>query len=131
MPSMVIRDEVQRERALFLLQNLDITKPKVIEWSDYRKPRSISQNKLYHKWVDILGDHFGYEKEEMKEELMIAFLPAEGRVVKNGLDGSEREFLTTTKLKTDSMSAYLDAIDRFAIQNGVNLPHPQDLQKNW
>lgn len=122
----IIRDPQHLAQIAALIAGLDVTKPKVVEIKQYRKKRTLSQNALYHKWVGILCDHFGYEHDEMCEELKRELLPPEGRYFKVGIDGSEREFRTTTKLTTKPMGEYMTAIDRFAAQHGVILPHPED-----
>ena len=127
----IISGEEQRKRALYIIEHLSIEFPMKVTIEKHVKKRSLSQNALYHKWIDILGDHFGYERDEMAEELKRMFVPAQGRVTKKALDGGIREFCTTTKLNTAEMKEYMNAIDRFAAQNNVILPHPEDLQRHY
>ena len=123
----IIRDEELRQNAIDVLASLDLSRPYVMEVKHYVKKRTLSQNALYHKIKDILANEFGYEVDEMHEELKRIFLPASGRKIKVGLDGVEREYLTTKTLNTSEFKDYLDAIYRFGSKNGIFLPHPDDL----
>ena len=69
--------------------------------------RSSQQNKFY--WsvvVEILGNHFGYEPEEMHEALKFKFLQQHG--------GTLPTVKSTTKLSTMEFADYIDKIMRWA-----------------
>ena len=66
-------DEIRRNNALEFIQNMPIDKNKVVVIGDAKKHRSLLQNSLWHKWVQILGDEAGYTFEEMKVALKREF----------------------------------------------------------
>jgi len=73
-----------------------------------RHARSLNQNSFY--WavvVEILGQHFGYEPEEMHEALKFKFLKKH--------EGSDLVTVgSTAKLSTVEFGEYLDKIIRWA-----------------
>jgi len=93
--------------------------------SKARKARSQEQNRYY--WgvvVKMLGDHFGYELEEMHSELKRKFNPRPSR-----LDPSETFGGTTTKLSTVEFNDYLDRIVRWAaMEYQVVIPDPSEVE---
>jgi len=75
-----------------------------------RHQRSLSQNKYY--WgviIEILSDNFGYEKEEMHEELKRKFNPKPSRIDYDKTFGG-----STAKLSTAEFTEYIDGIVRWA-----------------
>lgn len=87
-----------------------------------RKPRSRNENNYYFGVVvAMLGEHFGYEKEEMHEALKMLFLkvvrPSKPTTVKS-----------TTDLSTVEMEEYLSKIRMWAsVEWGVNIPEPNEV----
>jgi hypothetical protein len=83
-----------------------------------RNNRTLSQNAYY--WgvvIEILGQHFGYEPEEMHEEMKRKFNPIHSKIdLEESFGGS------TTKLSTVEFSDYLDKVMRFATENGIYIP---------
>lgn len=73
-----------------------------------RKSRTLSQNAYYFGVViEILGQHFGYEPDEMHEALKLKFL-------KKHEDSDLVTVGSTTKLTTAEFGEYLDKIIRWA-----------------
>ena len=73
-----------------------------------RNLRSLSQNKYY--WgviIEILSDHFGYEKEEMHEALKF-------KLLKKHEDTDLVTVGSTAKLSTAEFTEYIDEIIRWA-----------------
>jgi hypothetical protein len=86
--------------------------------------RSTQQNALYWKWLSIMGDHFGYTKDEMHEELAARFL---GIVERKTIGGHKiMEPRSTATLKTKEFSDYMDMIHALAVQQDIRLPKPQE-----
>ena len=125
----IIRNQSLLDRVIRVMTMLSLDEIWLVTIEKYSPKRSDSQNNFYWKWVDILGNHCGYNKEEMSTELKRLFLPATGRTVKIGLDGKARDFHTTTTLSKAEFAHYMDAIDRFAAEHGLVLPYPQDAQR--
>lgn len=86
--------------------------------------RTDRQNRYY--WgviVEILGNHCGYEPEEMHEALKVKFLgahPDERGLVRVG---------STAKLSTDEFIRYTNAVVRWAAENlSVYIPDPSQVE---
>lgn len=122
----VIRTETDRERAVKLINAAEL--PLSVSWSAYKSNRSLEQNKLYWKWLDIIRIHIAdsggelFTAEDLAEWCKAKFLPS--KVV--AVDGEAiRCRATTTKLNTKQMTEYLESIERHAAQN-LHLILPMD-----
>jgi len=89
-----------------------------IEIKKVRQIRSLSQNALYWKWLDIIGNSLGYDADELHTTFKSMFLT----------DRSQKLPLvrSTAKLNKNQFSAYLGKIEREAAQLGIVLPQPED-----
>ena len=86
--------------------------------------RSLNQNSLYWIWIDVIAQTFGYTSEEM-------------HVVIKGLLGFKKEVIikgkryriprSTTSYSKGEMVDYMFEVERWANQEGITLPHPEDL----
>ena len=128
-----IYDEVSRKRFVEHIQSLNIDKPWIASIKRKTKKRSLSQNALFHKWVDFIAKEVGYEVwdgDRMKEELkLVCQCPATKYI---GLDGTEREERSTSKLSTADMAEFMTRVERFAASElGIVLPNPEDVLRNW
>ena len=88
-----------------------------------RHTRSLSQNRYY--WgviIEILSDHFGYDKEEMHEALKFKFLKKHG-------DTDLVTVVSTAKLSTAEFTEYIDDIIRWAsTEYQVFIPSADDIE---
>lgn len=125
-PTIIVRDENLRQRAIALLTGLDLSKPWQVTIEPYRKRRSLSQNALMWAWVDevteYVREHTGHERDEVHDFLKAKFLPK--RFVE--INGELREVPpTTTELTTQEMATYMDSIYAWATTGlGLKLPLP-------
>lgn len=102
----------------------------VIQMKQYRKGRSLPQNKYYFRCiVKTLADAFGYFPDEMHEELKRKFNPVQrvnkltGEIVLFG--GSTKEFDTL------QAEAYYEAIRTWALtEYDILLPLPNEFLEN-
>ncbi len=92
---------------------------------EYKKKRSLAQNRLYWLWLPYLAKHFGYTDDEMHDELKYAFIGEETYTNRKGIERIRPK--STTKLKTKDMAEYLTKIEVLANANEIILPMPQDL----
>lgn len=125
--SYVIRTRELAERVGAMVAGLAITdRPFEVIVRPFKKQRTPPQNNLYWKWLEIIGEEIGYEKDELHDVLREKFLPFEEYEV----CGVRRKRLTSTsdpEFKTNDMSDYMDRIERFAAQElGILLPRPDD-----
>ena len=122
---MIIRDEDDKGRAISRLKSLNIDRPWLVDVKPYRKNRSLSQNKLYWKWITCIGDSIGYERDELHAIMADKFLPDE--IVEYGGKQIKKD-KSTSRLNTKEFTTYLEQIDRWAaIEMGIVLPCPSDV----
>ena len=92
----------------------------------YRSKRTLLQNNYY--WgtvIPILSDYFGYEPEEMHEELKLKFNPVKSKIDPTRMIGG-----STTKMSTEEFycgeQSYVERICRWAaMEYGVYIPPPK------
>lgn len=93
--------------------------------SKARKSRSGNQNAYY--WgvvIKILGDYFGYDYNEMHEELKIKHNPQPSRLSPEETFGG-----STAKLSTAEFNDYLERIVRWAaMEYAVVIPDPNEVE---
>jgi hypothetical protein len=89
-----------------------------------KNKRSLAQNRLLHMWLPYLAEHFGYQPEQMKDELKYAFI---GEETWTNSKGKERTRpLSTTTLTVKEFAVFLNKIDLLARRFNINLPMPDD-----
>jgi hypothetical protein len=93
----------------------------------HKSKRSNDQNAYY--WgvvVPILADHFGYEPEEIHEELKILFNPIESKIRPGQKIGGSTTKMSTVEFFSDETS-YVERICRWAASEyGVYIPPPNE-----
>lgn len=95
----------------------------------HRDKRTDEQNKYY--WgvvILILSNHFGYDPEEMHEELKLMFNPVQSKI-----DPSRKIGGSTTKMNTvefyHDQDSYIEKIRRWAAtEYGVFIPDPKKVE---
>ena len=112
----------------FMLDNWDFTKPAKWVVSEYKEKRSLSQNSLFHVWCREIADHFSkkvdVDQDKMKELLKYKLLGTEDIVVGSTvIRGQLRE---TSKLDTGEMLFFMDQVQAWAADHGVNVSCPAD-----
>ncbi|MCK5602159.1 recombination protein NinB [Candidatus Pacearchaeota archaeon] len=121
---MIIHNESDKNRAIKYIQALNIDKPWSVDIELYKKNRSLSQNKLYWKWITCIGDSIGYGRDELHAIMADKFLPNE--IVEYGGKQIKKD-KSTSRLNTKEFTEYLEKIDRFAAAElGIILPSPED-----
>ena len=87
-----------------------------------RSQRSLQQNAYY--WgviIEVLADHFGYEKDELHEALKFKFLRTH--------EGELPSVKSTTKLSTKEFGEYVDRVIRWAAtEHSVYVPDPGQVE---
>lgn len=125
MPAHIIKDEIQRQQVIGLIERLDLSKPWSVEVKRKTKSRSLSQNALMHKWFGIIAAETGHGVEEIKEIYRDMFL---GKTVVLLGDDEHAIGKSTTKLSTAEMSAFMDQILGHATgELGIMLPLPEEM----
>ena len=107
------------QRILEFLMALNCEKPKIVVIDERKESRRSCQNRLYWKWVSIIGDDIGYERKDMHDVLVYDIL---GMITKT-IHGKEVKSLASTHdLKVGEFSDYMERVNRFAANLGINLP---------
>jgi len=82
--------------------------------------RSILQNRLYWKWLEIIGEDLGYMPKELHEEFIELYAPV---YTLRGLDGKPKQKpIRTSKMDVNQMAKYMEAITIFCSQHNIRLP---------
>lgn len=91
----------------------------------WKESRSAQQNRLFWKWMTIMGEDFGYHKDEMHDEMIDLFAPIyTGKDILSGKPKQKR--YTTSMMDVRQMYDFMNRIDQFAAENNIRLPQPDD-----
>jgi hypothetical protein len=92
----------------------------------HKSQRSLDQNAYY--WgvvVPILADHFGYEPEELHEEMKYLFNPIQSKLDPSRNIGGSTAKMSTVEFYSDE-SSYVERICRWsASEHGLYIPPPK------
>ena len=105
------------------LKQLDFTKMWKIEIKEGKHNRSVDQNKYLWHIYRILGDHLGYDPEELHELLTYRYLREEKEI------RSEKVIVIarTSTLNTKEFNEYVEQVKFFANQYGCKLPDYEEI----
>ena len=118
----VIRTPMERARILTFIQGLDIDKPWAITVTQHRKKRSLSQNRLIHKWFAIIAEHTGDSEESVKADLTFSFAPK----IQSKTSEDVIRPMGTSEMNTVQMAEFVTRLYNWAGAFGIMLPHPDD-----
>lgn len=122
--NLVIRDPSMQARAIALITRLDLEKPWEMILRPHKRSRSLEQNALYWKWLGIIAKDTGHDSEEIHEFCKQKFLEPIFVEINGEVHEARR---TTTKLKVDEMSSYMNRVYAWATSElGILLPLPED-----
>lgn len=99
-----------------------------IEIRPARSKRSLAQNALFWVWMEELSAYFtrhgpGLSKSEAHDLMCHTFLGYETRTIGKT---EITKLRTTSGLKVDKMSEFMDKVDAWAADKGCYLPTPAD-----
>lgn len=122
----ILRDNTIRQNAQRFIQALNLdSKVWQVEIKPYRKNRSKAQNRLYWKWLTLIGSELGYQRDEMHAIMADMFLEP---ITVQAMGKTICVAPSTTKLNTKEFTQYLEQIEIFASSEfGITLPRPDDL----
>jgi hypothetical protein len=122
---MIIKTQDDKNKALNRISMLAMDKPWQVEIKVYKKNRSLAQNKLFWKYMGIIGAELGYDNQDCKEVICQKLLGTECKVV---MGETINIIKGTSKLNVKEFANFIEAIIRFAISDlGINLPTSDDL----
>ena len=94
------------------------------------KPKTMSQLALYYMWVGIAAEDTGHWKDDMDEILREQC--SAPRHSYTDFEGVEQWRYSLKEADTAEMSAYINRVDIFLTSDlGLQLPHPEDMQRMW
>lgn len=102
-----------------------IEKGKVVDMTEKRKKRTLSQNAYMHVIFKLYGLEFGYTEKEAKDVLK----DESGDIFQYEKNG--REFLRSTKdLSKDEAQLFIDWVLTFAAMQGCYIPSSEEYLQN-
>ena len=118
-----IRDRKGFDNYLLQFKEKDVT----IDVKKKKSKRSDEQNKFFHSWCNLLAEHLGYSKDEMKEILKFKFLKIEEI---NDMTGEIFTYTkSTAKLNKSEFADFCTEIQDWCMNMfKIKLPLPNE---NW
>jgi len=89
---------------------------------EMRKRRTLDQNSLYWKQIQVIADYVGDSKDSVHYDLGCMYLPCTFSKISRRLIPK-----STADLDTKEMSEYMEKVSAFASGMGITLPTPEDL----
>lgn len=146
----ILKEDSDRERAINFIRTVDLTKPKKISCVNYVKDRSAEQNKLQMFWIkaatiELDGETFEELRSRCKLLFGIPILRRDNdrfcriydKIIKP-LEYEEKieyiavfDFAVTRLMNVKQMMEYTDRIAQYFSEQGVYLPIPEDMQRNY
>jgi hypothetical protein len=125
MKTFIIKNGEDKLRVAEYIKWINLDKPVSVEFKPYKPNRSKAQNRLMWKWIQIMGDDLGYEKDDLHAVLTVKFL---GTVDIEAMGEKISQPVSTSKLNVKEFSVYLGRIEVFSHgELGILLPTGDDL----
>lgn len=122
---MIINNEADKDRAVSHIKALNTGKPWSVEIKPYKKNRSLAQNKLFWRYMGIIGEEIGYDPQDCHDVICQKLLGTEHKTVMGDVIIVIKG---TKKLNVKEFAHFIEAIIRFAIADlGIYLPTNDDL----
>lgn len=120
-----ICDNIRLQNCLNHISNLPLDKGLAVEIYEAKKKRSLNQNALWHKWVEIIADFCGYSPEGMRTAIKREILGVNEFI--NPLTG-EVSYMdySTAKLTKKQFTNLMTETQVIAGGYGIILPTPDD-----
>ena len=130
----IVKTEEHRAQALEAIRRFSIGKPFCVEIKPYTPNRSKAQNRLMWAWIKTIVDYTGMTpveiagetwdaKDLLHEALKQRYLPQ----LHHEVLGTKCILLTSTQhLSVGEFTEYLERIEAWAAEGGIDLPRPDD-----
>lgn len=123
-----IHNDKQKQVPIAAIMATKIDRPYVVTIEQKKAKKTNEQNALYWMWITIIGDEFGNFKKDQSEWLKEELL--EPKIVT--VNGKSKEvYSSIADMSVPELSEYLNKVSTWAGSQGINLPHPEDLQRNY
>jgi len=115
--------ELERNRLFSRLEQL-LSKKCIVELSEKKKTRTLSQNSYLHVCISILAVETGNNLEDMKQELKRAchFM--------HTFDGNKFKTRLTRNLDTKELTDFIEWIRNYAGMQGYYIPTAEEYKSN-
>ena len=108
-----------------------ITNGKQVELFEAEKIRGNNQSALFHHWVRIIAEDFGYTcVKECKHDIKSHLLGKTTRVNKITKEIEEADF-ETSKMSEKEMASFMEKLKIWAGEQGIYLPYWKDITTNY
>ena len=145
--NVILRSPADVARAHAIIDNAQVSAetPYEITIRPYELTRSQAQNRLYRKWLSIISEETGQDTaslhEVMKERYLVPIMIDADEVFASRVQAVKQlrredrhkdadflkclmlDYASTTALKVGQMTVYLDNINLFAAELGIELTH--------
>lgn len=101
------------------LRALNLDKPQRVVIDDRKENRRTQQNRLYWKWISIIGEELGYERKEMHDILVLELL---GMMAKEISGKTVETMHTTHDMNVGDFSDYMEKVSMWAGRMQIRLP---------
>lgn len=116
--------EGARDMAIKVISEIPLDGKMKVTIQKVTSKRSDAQNRLWQWWTTIIADELGYTHRELKEMVIVEFLPSKTITT---LDGKKAEvWPSTTQLNVKQFSKLLDLLYMWEPIQGIMLPKPED-----
>jgi hypothetical protein len=124
---MIIKTEIDIDRAINQLKNINLDKPWRLDLKLYKKNRTAAQNRILWLWMGYLAKELGHNRQEdVYSDMCEMFLPT---ISYESMEGKQKERQQgSSGLNTKEFTEFLERIDRWVVSFfGWTLPSPEDL----
>lgn len=134
MMQFTIKTEADKIRAMDWIRQMPLSPVLSVEIDEYKRNRTITQNKTMWSWSKIIGDFEGYDKDTIKTEAVLSAFPAEKKTFKIRIGNEYEDLLLllprpTSDMTTAEISKVLDELIFRAHQNQLQLPFRDDYKE--
>tara|TARA_Y100001951_G_scaffold102100_1_gene108190 strand:- start:441 stop:926 length:486 start_codon:yes stop_codon:yes gene_type:complete len=150
MTEIILHKRENVDYAIKQLNELDLSELHVVTIKPMEYSRSVAQNALMWQWITVISNETGTSKDDLhmqfKNTFLLPLLIRDGheetvsmyqciRTVwdagmhdeaKTAKRNMLRHMISTTWLTVKQMTEYLREIEAYAVDAGIQLPHPDD-----
>ena len=119
----LIKDNKRKENCIEFIHAIPVIPLSSVEIKEYKKNRTLAQNRTFHGWCDVIAKETGNNLEYIKDSLKLKVLGIEKRIV----DGVElTEIRSTARLDVSEFRKLLEATQVLALSLDIKLMIPDD-----
>jgi len=116
--------EGARDAAIKAISQVPLDGKMKVEIKKVTSKRSDAQNRLWQWWTTIIADELGYTHRELKEMVIVEFLPS--KTITTLAGEKAQVWPSTTQLNVKQFSKLLDMLYMWEPVQGIILPKGDD-----